>query len=73
MLLGEFGTKTCSKFLQTTRVDRVLIGHVGVESGCEIATTPFLDVHEHVGILIFLPNHLQYTQPRKNYWNVNSW
>ena len=67
MLLGEFGTKPCSEFLQTGRIDRALIGHVGVEYGCEIATTPFLDVHEHVGILGVLLGHLQYTQPRRNY------
>ena len=73
MLLGEFGTKTCSKILLTSHFDRALTEHVGVKFGFEIATTPSVDVHEHVGILIFLPDHLQYTQPRRNYQNVNSW
>ena len=50
-----------------------LTGYVGVELGCEIETTPSVGVHEYVGILGFLPDHLQHTQPRRNYQNVNSW
>ena len=71
MLLGEFGTKPCSDLLQTSRIDHALTGHVGVESGCEIATTPSVYFHKHVGILGFRPSFLQYTQPRRNYQNDN--
>ena len=73
MILCEFGTKLCSKFLQIGRVDRALTKHVGVEYRDEIRTTPYLDVHEHIGILRFHPGFLQYTQLWKKYKNVNSW
>ena len=67
MFLGKFGTKMCSKILQIGYIDRALTRHVGVESRCEIANTPFVVVHEQVDILIFLPDHLQHTEPRRNY------
>ena len=73
MILGEFGTKPYSEFLQTGCVGRALTGHVGVEYGGKIATTPSMYVNEHVGILGFHLGCLQYTQPRRYYRNVNSW
>ena len=62
MLLGEFGTNSCSKFQQIGRVDRVLTKYVGVEYGCEITTTTSMDVHQHIGILRNHPSFMQYSQ-----------
>ena len=72
MILGEFGTKLNSKFMQTGCVDRALTGHLGVEYGGEIAKTPSVDGHKHVGTLRILQGYLQYTQSWKNYQNINS-
>ena len=58
-------------FLAQIRIQKIcrlgaLTGHLGVESGSKIATTPSVDAHEHIGTLRIHPDHLQYTQPWKN-------
>ena len=72
MILGEFGKKQYSKSQQTGCVDYSLTGHLGVKFGGEITSTPSLDAHKHVVTLRIHPGFLQYTQPWKNYQNINS-